>query len=62
MKCADCGKELEKDEKSLSYKLIGRGTRQCYCFDCLGRQFRISRSELDKLVIQFRAAGCTLFL
>lgn len=62
MKCADCGKELEKDEKALSFKLIGRGTRQCYCMDCLGRQFRISREELDKLVSQFRAAGCTLFL
>ena len=62
MKCADCGKELAKDEKALSYKLIGRGTRQCYCMDCLGRQFRISREELDKLAIQFRAAGCTLFL
>ena len=61
MNCADCGRELVRDEKALSYKLIGRGTRQCYCMDCLGRQFRLSRAELEALVVRFRDMGCTLF-
>ena len=62
MKCADCGKELEKDERALSYKLMGRAARQCCCMACLGRRFRVSREELDRLVVHFREAGCTLFL
>ena len=62
MKCADCGKELERDERALSYKLIGRAAQRCYCLDCLGREFRMSRAELERLITRFREAGCTLFL
>lgn len=61
MKCADCGKELERDEKGLSYKLIGRGSPRCYCLGCLGRQFRLTETRLRELIEQFRSAGCTLF-
>ena len=62
MKCAACGKELARDEKALSYKLIGRAARQCYCLDCLGKEFRLSRTQLESLIVRFRDAGCTLFL
>ena len=61
MTCADCGRELERDEHALSYKLIGRGARQLYCMDCLGRRFRLSREALEGLIVRFREAGCTLF-
>ena len=62
MKCAHCGKALERDEMALSRKLLGRAARQCYCLECLGREFRVSQSELRDLIVRFREAGCTLFL
>jgi hypothetical protein len=62
MKCAECGRELDRDECGLSYKLISRAATQLYCLDCLSRQFRISKDELLRLAEQFREAGCTLFL
>ena len=62
MRCADCGRELTRDETGLSRKLISRGTQVFYCMDCLGARFRLSRPQLERLIEQFRAAGCTLFL
>jgi len=60
--CADCGRELTRDERGLSYKLISRAATELYCLDCLSRQFHLSRQELLRLAEQFRQAGCTLFL
>lgn len=61
MNCADCGAPLTRDETGLSRKLISRATRECYCLDCLGRRFHLSREQLLELAERFRAAGCTLF-
>ena len=61
MKCADCGRELRRDEIALSYKLISRAATKCYCLSCLGRQFRVDEAQLNALIRHFREAGCTLF-
>jgi len=61
MNCADCGKELGRDETGLSRKLISRGTPVCYCLDCLGKRFRVSRGQLLEMIEHFRRTGCTLF-
>ena len=62
MDCHNCRKKLERDEIALSYKLISRAARNCYCMDCLGKQFHLKTEQLQKLAEQFRQAGCTLFL
>jgi len=61
MKCADCGRELTRDETALSYKLISRAARECFCLACLGRRFGADRAALEELILRFREAGCTLF-
>ena len=61
MTCAECGQELERDETALSYKLIGRAARQCYCMKCLGKRFQLSQAQLQELIVRFRESGCTLF-
>ena len=60
--CKDCGQPLSRDEIGLTRKLINRGLTQFYCYDCLGRMFRMDRQALMALADSFRAAGCTLFL
>ena len=61
MTCADCGKELTRDETGLSRKLISRATSLFYCMDCFEKRFRISKETLAELIERFREAGCTLF-
>ena len=61
MKCAGCGRELTRDEAGLTRKLISRAAVDCYCLDCLGARFKLSREQLTELIERFRAAGCTLF-
>jgi len=59
--CADCGRELTRDERGLSYKLISRAAEDLYCLSCLSRRFSLTEEELRRLADQFREAGCTLF-
>ncbi len=61
MTCADCGKELTRDETGLSRKLISRATSLFYCLDCLEKRFRIPKETLTEMIERFREAGCTLF-
>ena len=61
MKCADCDSELERDERALSYKLMGRASRECCCLKCLGKRFQLSQAQLRELIVRFRESGCTLF-
>ena len=61
MSCAECGAPLTRDEIGLTRKLISRAATRCFCKTCLGRQFRLSRAQLDALAERFRAAGCSLF-
>ena len=61
MKCANCGRELSRNETGLSFKLINRNTRECFCLECLSKRFRTSPEHLLELAEHFRKAGCTLF-
>ena len=61
MKCAHCGRELNADETGLSRKLISRGTDICFCLGCLSRRFNVTIRQLEELIANFRASGCTLF-
>ncbi|MBQ6384217.1 MAG: hypothetical protein IJQ88_08765 [Clostridia bacterium] len=61
MNCTACGKALGRDETGLSRKLISRAARDCYCLDCLGKRFHVSRAQLQEMAEHFRRAGCTLF-
>lgn len=61
MKCALCGKELTRDEKGISYKLIGRGSKDCYCLSCLSEKYGAGVDQLKALIEKFREAGCGLF-
>lgn len=61
-KCSLCEKDLTKDEIGLSYKLINRGTKDFFCYECLGDKFKITKEQLCELADHFRRSGCTLFL
>ena len=61
MKCARCGRELTADETGLSRKLISRGTIVFYCLSCLSCRFHTTPAQLQDLIANFRAAGCSLF-
>jgi len=61
MICASCGKPLERIETGLSRKLINRATMECFCLECLGKRFRVTREQLVEMAEHFRQAGCTLF-
>ena len=59
--CAECGRELTKDEIGLTKKLVCRGAEEFFCLTCLAARFGVSEELLKEKVIQFRAMGCTLF-
>ena len=59
--CAACGKTLTGDEIAITRKLVNRGATVYYCKQCLAEQFKITVSDVDRLIERFRAAGCSLF-
>lgn len=61
MKCARCEGELSRDERGLSYKLVSRASKSCYCLQCLSAIYGVSTKQLQALIEHFKAAGCTLF-
>ena len=60
-KCALCGRPLEKDEISLTKKLVNRGAESFLCLSCLAEKFGVSEELLREKIVQFRQMGCTLF-
>ena len=58
----ECGRELTKDEKALTKKLISRGAESFLCLTCLSAHFGVSEELLRDKIDQFRHMGCTLFL
>lgn len=59
--CADCGKKLTCDEIAITKKMINRAATVFYCKACLAARFRIPVSDVDRLIENFRKAGCSLF-
>ena len=59
--CALCGRTLVKDEKSLTRKLVNRGTEAFFCLTCLAEKFAVSEELLKEKIDQFREMGCALF-
>ena len=60
-RCQKCERELEADEIALYMKMINRGAEEFMCIDCLAAELSTSREHLEKRIVQFRRAGCTLF-
>ena len=60
-RCQKCERELEADEIALYMKMINRGAEEFMCIDCLAAELSTSGEHLEKRIVQFRRAGCTLF-
>lgn len=59
--CAECGRELSRDEIALTKKMINRGLETFFCISCLAKRFAVSEELLKEKIEQFRMMGCTLF-
>lgn len=60
--CYVCGKDpLSKDEIGLTRKLLGKGSEQFYCIDCLADYLEVTTDELLAKLEEFKEEGCTLF-
>jgi len=59
--CAECRRELIRDEIALTKKLVNRGTESFLCLSCLAKKFNVSEDLLHEKIDQFRQMGCTLF-
>ena len=60
-RCKECQRPISRDEVGLTRKLINRGLTEFYCFECLGKIYRLDMKTMKDMVESFRAAGCTLF-
>ena len=61
MKCAVCGGKVTPDDAGLTKKLINRAREDYLCRECLKKEFKLTDAQLDRLVENFKKAGCTLF-
>ena len=59
--CVRCGKTLTNDEIAITKKLINRGAQESFCVPCLAARFHISEKDVEQLISNFKAAGCSLF-
>ena len=62
IECCECGRALVKDEVALCKKLLGIGTEDHYCIDCLSLYLECTRTDLEIKIQEFKEQGCTLFL
>ena len=60
--CADCRKQITKDEIALSKKLIDPDTDEFYCLACMADNFGCTVADLEVKIQEFKEQGCTLFL
>lgn len=61
--CVSCGKKsLTKDEVGINLKLIGEGTQNFYCLDCLADLLDVGVQDILDKIEEFKEEGCTLFL
>lgn len=59
--CKKCGRELNGNDIGLTKKLINRGSTEFLCINCIAEKFDCSKELLEEKIMQFKAAGCTLF-
>jgi len=59
--CAKCGRELQRDEVSLTMKLVNRGAEEYFCLSCLSDMFKVPEELLLKKIDHYRRQGCVLF-
>lgn len=59
--CFKCGKKLTSDEIGLYKKLVNRGSQKFMCISCTADYFRVTVSDLEDKIKQYKAMGCTLF-
>lgn len=60
--CCECGKNIKKDEKALSMKLLGTDIDEFYCLSCLSEYLECDIEDLKIKIKEFKEEGCTLFL
>lgn len=60
-RCLSCGRQVTRDEAAATKKLMGRGTTDYYCRDCLAGMFELTTEELDRNILRWKRMGCTLF-
>ena len=61
-KCAECGRQLTKDEIALNKKLISLDIEDFNCLDCLSISFGCDVDDLLIKIEEFKEQGCTLFI
>lgn len=60
--CYVCGKKnLTKDEKGITKKLIDKKTKHFYCLSCLAEYLEVTEEELLDKIEEFKNEGCILF-
>ena len=59
--CVNCGKALTNDDIAITKKLVNRGAEEFFCVPCLAERFKITVPDVEKLIENFKAAGCALF-
>ena len=60
--CCECDKALIKDETALCKKILGTGTKEFYCLDCLAEYLECDKVDLEIKIREFKEQGCNLFL
>lgn len=60
--CSSCRKiPLTKDEIGASKKLLGLGTEQLFCIDCLAAYLEVTPEDIEEKIQTFKEDGCELF-
>ena len=60
--CVACGKRgLTRDEVGICQKLLGKGIKSFYCYDCLADFLDCTVEDILAKIEEFKAGGCTLF-
>ena len=61
IKCLQCFRAMDKDSIALNKKLLGRGTKQFHCLECLADYLGTTTDDLNIKIEEFKEQGCVLF-
>ena len=59
--CIRCGRQTDLKEIALSKKFLGRATQECFCLDCMAKEFGVEVEWLNRKAAEFKQNGCVLF-